>query len=152
MFKVASLPLHAAGELSQNDVDYFASSFSLPERAAEKRARHASKIQELKVALDAAGHRTVDQQATALGLSRSTTWTIIAGKHKASGLSASTITRILQSCETPAAVRTIMVEYVAAKAAGSYGHTKAQRRRFSSRLKRAAFADEGGVHQDSMKD
>src|SRR6266576_2149743 len=77
--------------------------------AAEMRARHSSKIQQLKAALEAAGYRGLDQQANALGLSRSTTWTIVAGKHKTSGLSAITVKRMLQNPKLPAAVRATIV-------------------------------------------
>jgi len=98
------------------------------------RAQHASKIQQLRSALEAAGFQGLDEQAKALGLSRSTTWTIIAGKHKASGLSATIIKRMLQKPGLPPVVRTAVVEYVAEKAAGRYGHSKTQLRRFSARL------------------
>jgi hypothetical protein len=102
--------------------------------AAVMRAQHASKIQQLRSALEAAGFQGLDEQAKALGLSRSTTWTIIAGKHKASGLSATIIKRMLQKPGLPPVVRTAVVEYVAEKAAGRYGHSKTQLRRFSARL------------------
>jgi hypothetical protein len=102
--------------------------------AAVMRAQHASKIHQLRSALEAAGFQGLDEQAKALGLSRSTTWTIIAGKHKASGLSATIIKRMLQNPELPPVVRTIIVEYVTEKATGRYGHSKTQLRRFSARL------------------
>ena len=57
--------------------------------------RQSSKIKELSDALVAAGFLSLDEQATALGLSRSTTWTILRAKHKNYGLSGALINRIL---------------------------------------------------------
>jgi hypothetical protein len=51
---------------------------------AEGKARQTSKIRELKSALIQSGFIVLDEQANALGLSRSTTWTILRGDHKAS--------------------------------------------------------------------
>ena len=45
-------------------------------------------IQRIGDALVAEGFVTLDEQAKALGLSRSTTWTILRANHKKSGLSA----------------------------------------------------------------
>src|SRR6266478_9905874 len=59
---------------------------------ARMKARQSLKIRELAEALKSAGFLTLDEQAKALGLSRSTAWTIRKASHKASGLSAS-ITR-----------------------------------------------------------
>jgi DNA invertase Pin-like site-specific DNA recombinase len=55
------------------------------------KARQSAKIRELREALVASGFLTLDEQSKALGLSRSTTWTILKGNHKASGLSAAII-------------------------------------------------------------
>jgi hypothetical protein len=62
---------------------------------ARMKARQSSKIRELAEALKSAGFLTLDEQAKALGLSRSTAWTIRRASHKASGLSASIINRPL---------------------------------------------------------
>jgi hypothetical protein len=102
--------------------------------SSEIKQRQSSKIRDLRTALETVGFRALDEQATALGLSRSTTWTIVTGKHKASGLSAATIERILTKPELHPLVRTAVLEYVRAKAAGRYGHTERQLRRFSARL------------------
>ena len=68
----------------------------LPLTARTKaRARQSSKIRELAEAVKSAGFLTLDEQAKALGLSRSTAWTIRKASHKASGLSASIINRML---------------------------------------------------------
>src|SRR5437899_6522902 len=55
---------------------------------AELKIRQGCKIKELGDALIAAGYVTLGQQAQALGLARSTAWTILRASHKGSGLSA----------------------------------------------------------------
>jgi hypothetical protein len=45
----------------------------------------AKKISEIAEALIAADYRSLDDQASALGLPRSTTWTILHAKYKNSG-------------------------------------------------------------------
>jgi hypothetical protein len=64
-------------------------------------------------ALIAAGYTSLDAQAKALGLSRSTTWVITKSKHKVGRLSGKTINRILTNPQTPAAVRTVVRQYAA---------------------------------------
>ena len=66
-------------------------------------------------ALIASGYTSLDEQAKALGLRRSTTWTIIKKKHKLGRLSAKTIDRILTNPQTPAAVRTAVQQYAVQK-------------------------------------
>jgi hypothetical protein len=102
--------------------------------AAICKARQSSKIREFGHALVVAGFLTLDEQAKALGLSRSTTWTILRANHKASGLSASIINRMLVSPQLPSLVRTKVLEYIAERAAGLYGHNKMQLRRYTARL------------------
>jgi hypothetical protein len=96
--------------------------------------RQSSKIKELSDALEAAGFVSLDKQATALGLSRSTTWTILRAKHKNYGLSGALINRILETPRLDRRVRAKVVEYVQEKASGFYGHNKTQLRRFTERL------------------
>lgn len=96
--------------------------------------RQALKIKELADALVAAGFESLDQQADALGLSRSTTWTILKAKHKNYGLSAAIISRVLRNPDLNSRVRAKVVEYVREKSAGSYGHNHAQLRRFVGQL------------------
>jgi hypothetical protein len=96
--------------------------------------RQSCKIRQFGDALAAAGFVTVAEQAKALGVCRSTAWTIIKGNHKNSGLSATTINHIVLAPQLPSVVRAKIVEYVEEKAAGSYGHTKEQRSRFVTRL------------------
>jgi hypothetical protein len=98
----------------------------------EMRERQSAKIRELKVALIRSGIFTLDGQAEVLGLCRSTAWTILKGNHKASGLSAATINQILAAPRLPPFVRVKILEYCEEKAAGRYGHSKSQRRKFIS--------------------
>jgi hypothetical protein len=103
-------------------------------RPADFKARQASKIKELGDALVAAGFCTLDRQASALGLSRSTTWTVLRAHHKHSGLSATIIKQMLQAPQLPPLVRTKIVEYINEKTSGLYGHREIQRRKFANRL------------------
>src|SRR5712671_875775 len=59
------------------------------------KGRQARKISELADTLVLAGFVSLDEQANALGLARSTTWTILKAKHKNYGLSAALIKRVL---------------------------------------------------------
>jgi hypothetical protein len=112
--------------------------------AAEMKARQTSKIRELGDALVTSGLRTLDEQARALGLPRSTTWTLLASNHKASGLSATVINRMLAAAQVPLLVRARILEYLDEKIAGLYGHSKIQLRRFGARL-----APESVVHSQA---
>jgi predicted DNA-binding protein (UPF0251 family) len=100
----------------------------------EAKAQQARKISELGEALVLQEIRTLDQQAEALGLSRSTAWTILKANHKASGLSAAVINSMLAAPRLPALVREKILEYIDEKAEGWYGHNKTQIRRFIARL------------------
>jgi hypothetical protein len=102
--------------------------------AQSQRARQFSKIEELVEAVKSAGFLTLDEQAKALGLSRSTAWTIRKASHKASGLSASIINRMLAAPELPRPARNKILEYVEEKTAGLYGGSRSQRRKFAARL------------------
>jgi hypothetical protein len=75
---------------------------------AEMKARQAAKIRELGYALVDAGFLTLDEQSKALGLARSTTWTILTAS-----------------------------QYTADKLAGVYGGSRTQRRKFFERVRRA---------------
>jgi hypothetical protein len=96
--------------------------------------RQALKIKELAEALVAAGFESLDDQADALGLSRSTTWTILKAKHKNYGLSAAVINRVLRNPDLNSRVRAKVVEYIREKTAGSFGHNHIQLRRFVRQL------------------
>jgi hypothetical protein len=97
-------------------------------------ARQTAKIRELGGALIAEGYLTLDEQAEVLGLSRSTTWTILKANHKTPGLTAGIINRMLAAPRLPPIVQARILEYIEEKTAGFYGHNYAQRRRFTTRL------------------
>jgi len=80
------------------------------------------------------GYDTLDAQAKVFGLCRSTMWVIRRQNHKSSGLSARVINCMSSSKQLPARVRAKIIEYVAEKAAGLYGHRRAQQRRFVAQL------------------
>jgi hypothetical protein len=101
---------------------------------SDMKARQSAKLREFREALFAAGLRALDQQAGALGLSRSTTWTILKGNHKGSGISAAIINRMLRSPALPPLVRSKILEYIEEKTAGLYGDEKTRLRKFTARL------------------
>jgi hypothetical protein len=72
---------------------------------AESKLRQNVRIHDLGAALVESGFITLGEQSTALGLPRSTTWTIVSGNHKASGLSVAIIIRLLSASHLPALVR-----------------------------------------------
>jgi hypothetical protein len=82
---------------------------------AEIKAQQATKIRELGHALVDAGFLTLDEQAKALGLARSTTWTILRASHKGSGLSAAIIKRMLLSPQLPPLARWKILKYTTDK-------------------------------------
>jgi len=100
----------------------------------EECERQRQKIAEIEDALIREGYFTLDAQAAALGISRSTTWTVLRAAHKASGLSPSVITQMLSAPQLPPSVRERIHEYVREKMNGSYGHERRQIRRFSAGL------------------
>jgi hypothetical protein len=77
---------------------------------------------------------SLDAQAKALGLPRSTAWTILSAEHEATGLSARIICRMLNSEPLPPLIRARIIEYANEKAAGIYGGTETQHRRFNTKL------------------
>src|SRR5215831_13747445 len=91
-----------------------------PLALATMRGRQRAKIREFRDALAAAGLRTLDKQAAVLMLSRSTTWNLLKGKHKGSGISAAIINRMLRAPR----VRATILQYVAEKTAGLYGDSE----------------------------
>jgi hypothetical protein len=126
---------HSSGALRSSSAAFLQERTQRPlPLTTRMKARQSSKIKELAKAVESAGFLTLDEQAKALGLSRSTTWTIRKASHKASGLSASIINRMLAAPELPPLARTKILEYVEEKAAGLYGGSRNQRRRFAARL------------------
>src|SRR6266498_2970458 len=84
---------------------------------ADMKARQSSKIREIGDALVAMGLLTLDEQAKALGLGRSTAWTILQASHKGSGLSAAVVNQMLAAPQLPPLVRAVILEYVDEKTA-----------------------------------
>ena len=106
---------------------------------AEMKARQAAKLKEIREALRAEGYTRLAEQAVVLGLPRSTTWTVVQGtKHKASGLSAPVLRRILSSPGLPHRVRIKVVEYVVEKSIGQYGGTHRRLQVFADRMKQSS--------------
>jgi hypothetical protein len=110
---------------------------SFTRTAIRMKDRQSQKIRQIRDALIAAGFLTLDEQAKVLGLSRSTTWTVLRGNHKGSGLSVGLINRMLAATQLPSLARATIEEYVEEKAAGLYGHGTIQRSRFIARLRLA---------------
>jgi hypothetical protein len=110
---------------------------------SEMKARQSAKIRELGQALIDAGVRTLDAQADALGLRRSTAWTILKTRHKGTGLSAAIIERMLRSSKLPPRARAILVEYVEEKSFGLYGGSRRQQQRFAVRLSNSIASSSG---------
>jgi len=102
---------------------------------AEMKARQVAKMREIRDALVAEGCANLDDQAAALGLSRSTTWTIMSGSHKGSGLSATILTRMLSAPRLQPRVRKKILEYVAEKSAGHYGTSQVRLEKFNDRVR-----------------
>ena len=98
------------------------------------KVQQCAKIGELRQALVDAGFHSLDSQAIALGLARSTTWVILKARHKSSGLTGSVIRQILRSPELPATAERVIQQYVAQKMAGAYGHDRKQIQKFRARL------------------
>jgi hypothetical protein len=103
-------------------------------RSTERKNLQREKIREIGEALIASGFGHVEEQSRILNVPRSTAWVILQAKHKASGLSASIIQRILTSSDLPPAVRRKVLEYVDEKTNGLYGDSKPQLLRFRTKL------------------
>ena len=73
--------------------------------SCSSRKQQRLKIEEIGRTLAECGFVQLEEQADALGLSRSTAWTVIRATHKTSGLCASTINRMLASDHLPLRVR-----------------------------------------------
>ena len=105
-----------------------------PQSLAAMKLRQSTSIREIANALTASGCYTLDEQAKALGISRSTAWTILKSPHKSSGLSAKLIGRMLTGNQLPPVARVRILEYVGEKAAGNFGHSARLRRKFVTAL------------------
>lgn len=78
-----------------------------------------TKIHDIAEALISSGYMSLDEQAKALGVHRSTAWTIVRNKHKLGRLSAKTIERIIANPETPPLVLTAVQSYLGEKIGAS---------------------------------
>jgi hypothetical protein len=85
---------------------------------------YSIELERISEALISSGYTSLDEQAKALGVSRSTAWTITKNKHKVGRLSARTINRILLNPQTPANVRQVILQYVAKRCAAIHGKRK----------------------------
>src|SRR5215831_12208690 len=95
-----------------------------PTSIAQANARQSTKIREFEVALRRVGLISLDEQARALGLPRTTTWKLLRGNYKTSGPSAVVINRILCAPRLPLTVRIKILEYIQERVSGVYGHSK----------------------------
>jgi len=65
-------------------------------------------IQVIADSLRKAGYNSLDAQAKALGVNRSTAWTIMKTKHKLGHLNNKTVRSILANPDTPVSIRVII--------------------------------------------
>jgi hypothetical protein len=78
---------------------------------------YETNIRHIADAVVAAGYTSLDKQAKALGIHRSTAWTIIKTKHKLNRLSTKTTNRMLANPELPPSVRAIIRRYLTERCA-----------------------------------
>jgi predicted DNA-binding transcriptional regulator AlpA len=106
----------------------------MPSLGNGRKQQQRLKIEEIGRALAECGFVALDEQAYVLGLSRSTAWTVLRGKHKSSGLSAMTINRMLATGRLPSRVRLTLLEYIAEKMSAVYGDRTHRLKAFASRI------------------
>jgi hypothetical protein len=75
--------------------------------------KYTTKIQHIADTLVAAGYTSLNKQAQALGIHRSTAWTIIKKKHKLGRLNTNTTNRMLANPELPPPGRAVIQQYLA---------------------------------------
>jgi hypothetical protein len=85
--------------------------------ASRARRKYTTNIQHIANALIAAGYKSLDKQAKALGIHRATVWTIIRERHKLDRLNTSTTKRMLANPELPPCIRDVIERYVAERPA-----------------------------------
>ena len=85
---------------------------------ARGRWKYPTKIQDIAGALIAEGYRSLDEQAKALGVHRSTAWTIVKTKHKLGRLSRKTTNSMLANPELPPSVRIVVLQYLTERSDG----------------------------------
>jgi hypothetical protein len=78
-----------------------------------RKGTHSIELRHISEALIVFGYTSLDEQAKALGVHRSTAWTIIKKKHKLGRLNRQTAQRILENPDTPLSVRAIVQKALA---------------------------------------
>src|ERR1700745_3583561 len=101
---------------------------------ARAKARQRIKMGEVEAALRRVGLVALDEQAKALGISRTTTWRLFRSDYNGSEPSAVIINRILCAPRLPLPARIKILEYIQERVSGVYGHSESQSRRFSIRI------------------
>ena len=86
---------------------------TLEEQNSLATRKYQFNIRHITAALIAAGYRTLDAQAKALGVHRATAWTIVRTKHKLGRLNLKTTERMLANPDLPPSVRSILAQYLA---------------------------------------
>jgi hypothetical protein len=76
-------------------------------------------LQDIANAVIVEGYYSLDQQANALGIHRSTAWTIMKNKHKLGRLSEKTTSRMLAQPGLPPSVRALILRYLMDKSRNS---------------------------------
>jgi len=87
---------------------------NLGEKATEPNARQNA-LAAITEALIESGYRSLDAQARALGLSRSTAWTVIKHKHKLGRLHMNTAMKMLAHPALPVRVRAAVEAYIGSR-------------------------------------
>ena len=95
-------------EISDSDQSLTARLEKLRELEELNSQRRKIPIQHIAEALIKAGYTSLDEQTKALGLSRSTAWTIVKTKHKLGRLNTKTMRCILTNPKTPVSIRAII--------------------------------------------
>src|SRR4029077_7790024 len=80
--------------------------------AGHMSCKYPTKIQDIVDALVAEGYLSLDAQAKALGVCRSTAWTIVKTKHKLDRLSFKTTNSMLANPKLPPSVRLVIHQYL----------------------------------------
>ena len=111
--------------MSESQSKSRSSRLSVPQRndavrlTGHARYKYPTKIQNIADALIAEGYLSLDAQAKALGVCRSTAWTIVKTKHKLDRLSFKTTNSMLTNQELPPSVRSVVQKYMAERSDAS---------------------------------
>jgi hypothetical protein len=101
---------------------------------ANMKARQVAKIGELRESLVGEGFDTFSNQATVLGLGRSTAWSVLRADYKQSGVTAGVIKRMLAYPNLPVRARHVLEQYVHETLLGTYGHNPVRLKSFRKQL------------------